>query len=142
MNNIHYVHTDPPSFESKLIQAIMGLSGMKKRTEEKMITGSYAKDPAKPPKSLWRNFDIRETEQSGRKVWTISPNDYKSDIVILYLHGGAYMGNILRLHWDLINQLVRKTGARIVIPDYPLAPECNIQGSLWFCWRFICKTDN
>jgi len=132
VNNIDYVHAEPPSFESKLIQAIMGLSGMKMRTEEKMITDSYAKDPAKLPKSLWRNFDIRETEQSGRKVWTISPNDYKSDIVILYLHGGAYMGNILRLHWDLINQLVRKTGARIVIPDYPLAPDATYREAYGF----------
>lgn len=125
MNSINYLHTKPPSFESRLIQAIMGLSGMKMRTEEKMIKDSFAKDPAKLPKSLRRNIDIRETEQNGRKVWTISPDDYKSDIVILYLHGGAYMGNILRLHWDLINLLVRKTGAIIVVPDYPLAPDAT-----------------
>lgn len=132
MNSIDYLHAEPPSFESKLIQAIMGLSGMKMRTEEKMISDSYAKYPAKLPKSLWKNFDIRETEQNGRNVWTISPNDYKSDTVIMYLHGGAYMGNILRLHWDLINQLVRKTGARIVIPDYPLAPEATYREAYGF----------
>ncbi|MCK7488339.1 MAG: hypothetical protein MZU97_24720 [Bacillus subtilis] len=57
-----------------------------------MIKDSFAKDPARLPKSLLRNFDIREAEQNGRKVWTISPDDYKSDIVILYLHGGAYVG--------------------------------------------------
>lgn len=132
MNNIDYLHPEPPSFESKLIQAIMSLSGMKRRTEEKMIKDSYAKDPAKLPKSLRRNFDVRETEQSSRKVWTISPNDYKSDIVILYLHGGAYMGNILRLHWDLINQLVMKTGARTVVPDYPLAPAATYREAYGF----------
>jgi len=139
VNSIDYLHANPPSFESKLIQAIMGLSGMKMRTEEKMITDSYAKYPAKLPKSLRRNFDIRETEQYGRKVWTISPDDYKSDIVILYLHGGAYVGNILRLHWDLINQLVRKTGARIVVPDYPLAPDATYREAYGFIGDLYAK---
>ncbi|MDZ7633552.1 MAG: alpha/beta hydrolase [Bacteroidales bacterium] len=105
---------------------------MKRRTEEKMITDSYSKDPAELPKSLWRNFDIRETEQSGRKVWTLSPKDCKSEIVILYLHGGAYMGNILSLHWDLIKELVKKTGAEIVVPDYPLAPDATYREAYSF----------
>ena len=103
----------------------MGLSGMKKRTEEKMIKDRFGRDPAKLPKSLLKNFDMRETEQTGRKVWKIAPKGYKSEAVILYLHGGAYMGNILRLHWDLIYELVKKTGATIVVPDYPLAPDAT-----------------
>jgi acetyl esterase/lipase len=139
VNSIDYLHPEPPSFESKLIQAIMGLSGMKTRTGEKMIKDSFAKDPAKLPKSLWRNFDIRETEQNGRKVWTVSPNEYTSDIVILYLHGGAYMGNILRLHWDLVNQLVRKTGARIVVPDYPLAPGATYREAYGFVGELYAR---
>lgn len=103
----------------------MGLFGMKRITEEKMIKDGYARDPAKLPKSLKRNFDIRETEQEGRRIWTIAPKADKSEIVILYLHGGAYMGNILRLHWDFVGQLVKRTGAIMVVPDYPLAPEAT-----------------
>jgi len=125
VNNIDYQHSEPPSFESKLVQVIMGLFGMKRRTEDKMIKDSYARDPAKLPKSLLINFDIRVSEQNGRKIWTIAPKGNKPETVILYLHGGAYMGNILRLHWDLIRELVAKTGTTIVVPDYPLAPEAT-----------------
>jgi acetyl esterase/lipase len=125
MNNIDYQHNTPPSFEFKLIQTTMGLFGMKKKMEKKMITNNFVKDPAKPPISLMRNFNIREIEQNGRTVWTISPKENASEVVILYLHGGAYMGNISKQHWDLIEKLMIKTNSIIVVPDYPLTPEAN-----------------
>ena len=125
MNNIDYQHTTPPSFESKLIQSIMGLFGMKKKMEKKMITNSFVKEPEKPSKSLLKNYNVEESEQKCRKVWTISPKANKSDVVVLYLHGGAYMANISKQHWDLIELLIRKTNATIVVPDYPLTPEAS-----------------
>jgi acetyl esterase/lipase len=101
----------------------MGLFGMKQMTERKMISNGFAKEPANIPVSLLNRFNIEEAEQDDRKIWTISPVDIKSDLVILYLHGGAYMSNLRKEHWILIKELITKTGAAIVVPDYPLAPE-------------------
>jgi acetyl esterase/lipase len=123
MSNIDYQHNIAPSFQSKLIQFAVGLFGMKQRMEKKMITNSFVKDPVKIPVTLLRNFNIQESEQKGRKVWTISPPVNKSDLVILYFHGGAYMGNVCKEHWIFIEKLISKTNSAIVIPDYPLAPE-------------------
>ncbi len=120
--NIDYQHNRPPSFESKITQSIMGLLGMKKSMEKKMITNSFVKEPAKPTKSLMRNYDIEESQQNGRKVWVISPKANKSEVIILYLHGGAYMCNITYQHWNIIEQLISKTNATIIVPDYPLTP--------------------
>ncbi len=125
MNNIDYQHSISQSFQSKLMQIAMVLFGMKKRTERKMITNGFSKEPAKIPDSLLRNFKIKECEQNRRKVWTISPIDSKSDLIILYFHGGAYMSNILTEHWRLIEKLICKTSAAIVVPDYPLTPEAS-----------------
>ena len=125
MNNIDYQHNISQSFQSKLIQTAMGLFGMKKKTERKMITNGFAKEPAKIPNSLLKNFNIQEAEQNARKVWTISPVDSKSDLIILYFHGGAYMSNIITEHWSLIEKLISKTSATIVVPDYPLTPEAS-----------------
>jgi len=125
MNNIDYQHNIPPSFKAKLIQFTMSLIGMKKRMEKKMISNSFNKNPAKPSKSLLNNFIIQDIEQYGRKVWTIFPNESNPDVVILYLHGGAYMANISKQHWDLIEQLISKTNATIVVPDYPLTPDAS-----------------
>jgi acetyl esterase/lipase len=101
----------------------MGLFGMKKKIERKMITNGFAKEPAKIPKSLLKNYNIQEAEQDAYNVWTISPVDSKSDLIILYFHGGAYISNLRTEHWSLIEKLISKTGATVVVPDYPLAPE-------------------
>ena len=123
MNNIDYQHSISQSFQSKLIQTAMGLFGMKKKMERKMITNGFAKEPAKIPKSLLNKFNIQETEHNARKVWTISPIDIKSDLIILYFHGGAYISSLIKEHWSLIEELISKTGATIIVPDYPLTPE-------------------
>jgi len=125
MKYFDYQHSISQSFQSKLIQTAMGLSGMKKKTERNMITNGFAKEPAKIPKSLLKNFNIQEAEQDAHKVWTISPVDSKSDLIILYFHGGAYMSNLRTEHWRLIEKLISKTGATIIVPDYPLAPEAG-----------------
>ena len=41
---------------------------------------------------------------------------------MLYLHGGAYVGDLTAPYWSLIGTLVDDTGATLVVPAYPLAP--------------------
>ena len=43
--------------------------------------------------------------------------------VILYLHGGAYLMGSPRTHAALTASLALRTGARVFLPDYRLAPE-------------------
>jgi acetyl esterase/lipase len=42
--------------------------------------------------------------------------------VVVGLHGGAYVREIALPHWLSYARLVRTTGARVVVPIYPLAP--------------------
>lgn len=127
MNSIDYQHSVSQSFQSKLILKTMGLFGMKEKTERKMIENGFAREPAKIPKSLLKNFNVKEAEQNERKVWTITAIDNKSDLIIIYFHGGAYMGNLIAEHWYLIEKLIIKTGATMVVPDYPLTPESGCE---------------
>jgi acetyl esterase/lipase len=123
MNNIDYQHSISQSFQSRLIQTAMCLFGMKNETERKMIINGFAKEPAKIPKSLFKKFSVQASKQNAHNVWTISPIDSKSDLIILYFHGGAYMSSLIKEHWRLIEELISKTAATIIIPDYPLIPE-------------------
>jgi len=132
MNNIDYKHGIPQSFQSRLIQMAMGLFGMKHKTERKMISNGFVKEPAEIPDVLFKNFNIEEAEQNGRKVWTISPIDSKPDLIIIYFHGGAYMSSLLKEHWSLIEKLTRKTHATIIVPDYPLTPEASCKETFDF----------
>ena len=125
MNYIEYQYDKPPSLKSKLIQSVIGFLGMRKSLEKKMITNNFKKEPTDPPKSMRKNFKIEEIEQNSRKIWIISPKNCTSDNVVLFLHGGAYMANLTKPHWSLIEHLCIKTNSIIVVPDYPLTPEAT-----------------
>ena len=45
-----------------------------------------------------------------------------SDTLIIYLHGGAYVSEMLPFHWMMLDKLTRMIDAAFIIPDYPLAP--------------------
>ncbi len=122
MSSIIYRHQVPPGIESRLIQRIMGFIGVKGVMNKKIVNDSFNKKPAGIPKSIIRKFDVNTDEFSDRKVWSITPKKNANDNVILFLHGGAYYANITRLHWRLVEKLVDRTNATVVVPDFPLAP--------------------
>ena len=43
--------------------------------------------------------------------------------IVLYLHGGAYLMGSPQTHRSITAQLARRTGMRVMVPDYRLAPE-------------------
>lgn len=129
---MEYHHTKPASAQAKLIQSVMRWTGMQKKTERRMLFNLFKKDPAIPSRSLRRIFLLKESELLGRRVWTISPPAHRSDAVILFLHGGAYMASINKQHWNFIGQLIHKTQAVHVVPDYPLAPEASCEETYRF----------
>ena len=58
-----------------------------------------------------------------------------SDIVMIYLHGGAYVFNISQAHYLLITQLVKETEIDTHVLDYPLAP--NAHG--YTAFDYVCS---
>ena len=62
----------------------------------------------------------------GRNIFIVTPkNKQKSNLKILYFHGGSYVAEATEQHWQFIEQIVNDTGATIIFPDYPLTPKYN-----------------
>lgn len=59
----------------------------------------------------------------GRTVYTVKPRRHGSGWHVLYTHGGGFVHPLRTLHWDVVEALVRHTGASIHVAIYPLAPE-------------------
>jgi monoterpene epsilon-lactone hydrolase len=59
----------------------------------------------------------------GVKVETVSAPGADPDRTLLYLHGGGYVMGSPNTHRKLAADLSRAAGMRVVVPDYPLAPE-------------------
>jgi acetyl esterase/lipase len=123
MGNWIYYHADPPGAESKLIRFFLGLFDMKKVMEKKIADKGYRKEPAPVPKSLRKKLNIDVEVFQGRKAWVLSPKSGSSGQIILYLHGGVYFANITTRHWRFLEQVVLHNKAKMIVPDYPLAPE-------------------
>lgn len=78
------------------------------------------------PKEIDQKYNVKVDQFMNRKIFTIMPREKEtSEKVIIYLHGGAYMAEITSEHWDFLSRLIDKTGATIILPDYPLAPKYN-----------------
>jgi acetyl esterase/lipase len=135
-SNIIYIHDKPVSRQSQQIQRLFSFIGQKRRMEKTMRAKLLKKQPAtaaKLPKSLRKKANITISEIDNHKIWTIRPKanlskNKPSDKRILYIHGGAYVHNILKYHWQFLEDLLDKTGATLIIPDYPLAPKANYIG--------------
>ncbi len=84
------------------------------------------KFPARPLTGLYLRYDIDVDDRWGHNVWTLEPVKDMNNKVILYLHGGAYKYNFVSAHWYFIGHIIDQLHAKVVAPDYPLAPEYNV----------------
>ena len=69
--------------------------------------------------------EIKTEQYKNRKVFIVTPKEEKSNIKILYFHGGAYAAEATEKHWEFIQKLALDTKATIIMPDYPLIPKYN-----------------
>ena len=78
------------------------------------------------PKKVEEECNLEINYFMERKIFTLSPkNGKKSDLVILYFHGGSYVAEASTQHWEFIEKLAVDTNSTIIVPDYPLAPKYN-----------------
>lgn len=62
-------------------------------------------------------------EFQGSKVYTLTKEGY--DCIILYIHGGAWIYEILGGHVKLCDELATGLNAKVYMPLYPLAPQAK-----------------
>ncbi len=58
----------------------------------------------------------------GFPSYVITPREGRVHRTLYYVHGGGYMAPIDAFHVRYATRLAKAIGARIVMPDYPLAP--------------------
>lgn len=67
----------------------------------------------------------QEDNEYGRIVYV--HEDPTSRYVVFYLHGGAYLQDIILPHWQFIDRLAKKTEAEVIVPLYRLVPFATYQ---------------
>lgn len=76
------------------------------------------------PKEIEDVCEVSIQEYTGRKVFIVTPKEQnETKYTILYIHGGSYMAEVKKEHWEFIKNIAIDTNATIILPDYPLAPK-------------------
>ena len=79
----------------------------------------------KVPEGIEETCNLEVKTFIGRHLFILTPKEEKSDKVILYFHGGAYMAEATNDHWEFLENVVNDTKATVIMPDYPLTPKHN-----------------
>jgi acetyl esterase/lipase len=66
---------------------------------------------------------VKEELAAGFPAYVITPRRVTPTRTLFYLHGGGFVGPIDRFQVRYATRLAAAIGARVVLPDYPLAPE-------------------
>lgn len=115
------------SRQAKILSVALRLVNLKGSVDAALDSGgARAAKTAPPPRSLQAYLDVEERQSQGRSVYFLRRKDRKDDSHIFYLHGGAYVHSISRLHWSLIEKISKATGRSFVVPAYPLAPASTL----------------
>lgn len=116
------------SLRSRLLDRLILLTGRKKWWASAAVVQERARKLAlRPaphhPVRLARNIktDLRFAE--GWPVYHIEATRSAGALHhVVFLHGGAYVHEIVATHWSFVSHLANETNAHCVVPIYPLAP--------------------
>ena len=73
-----------------------------------------------PPPALTRRVRLAVHHVEGWPVYEITPAKTQPGRTVVYWHGGAYVNEIMAVHWWFLSALAAQTQTRVIVPIYPL----------------------
>ena len=70
-----------------------------------------------------KRFAVEVDDSTDFPTYVITPRGFAPERTVFFVHGGAFMAPIDPFHIRYAARLATSLRARIVMPDYPLAPE-------------------
>lgn len=118
-----------PSLSYYIVTAVLRIRGIKKIFLQDPIPYEKLRkeDIHKPSKRLLKGNKSKQFEVLSTLVTALeSPNKEASPFLLLYCPGGAFVSGPNLLSWDSLVKLVKNTGIKAWMLDYPKAPESKI----------------
>ncbi|HZM82269.1 MAG TPA: alpha/beta hydrolase fold domain-containing protein [Candidatus Limnocylindrales bacterium] len=110
------------SLKSRAVVAVLWLSRRQRRhrtAEAARARVAYlARHPSShKPSGLHLPYTLDDS--SG---WPVYRVDTGAQNEVIYIHGGSYLNQIVRQHWQFIGHVARHAPANVTVPIHPLAP--------------------
>lgn len=79
--------------------------------------------PTRLVPSFQRRYDVEVDRTGGFATHVLTPRTHPVERTVVWMHGGGFVAPIDAFHVRYADRLAQLLRARIVMPDYPLAPE-------------------
>ena len=82
------------------------------------------KTTSAPPARALRGLDVSTSVVDGFDVHTVvAPGTPGGAPVVVYLHGGAYVNELVVQHWQFVAEVASRLAVEVRVPIYGLAPQ-------------------
>ena len=108
------------TWANSLSDLVPVLKGIDTTTKMSDIRDSYAKMLAQNPAPAGVKFEA--VNMGGVPGTLVTPDEIKTDAVVMYIHGGAYIVGRPDGYHGIGGNYAKMLGARVYMPDYRLAP--------------------
>ena len=118
--------TGEPSFVHQFFVGVFRVVGVVGKLFGAQSAVSFAApllESDSPPWFTTLGLNVQRSEFEGMPVWTLQSPMSSSGNYVVGLHGGGYVLKPTLLHWLDYAAMARDTGATVVVPIYPLAPQ-------------------
>lgn len=115
------------SLSSKVVKIILRLMNYKEPyTKYELDIQKVRKDNISVPgRGMCKGCEIKEETVGSSRTWHLIPKVLKNKKLIIYFHGGGFVVGMVKEQWNTIAKIAVLTGSKVLIPEYPLAPENN-----------------
>jgi hypothetical protein len=118
--------TGEPSFVHEIFVGVFRVAGVVGRLFGAQSATSFLAPVLtsdSPPWFTTLGLDVQRSEFEGMPVWTVQSPGSTSGKTVVAIHGGGYVYQPSIFHWLDYAAMARDTGATVVVPIYPLAPQ-------------------
>lgn len=92
------------------------------RAHERVQERALHPKPFGPPQNLRADVRVDVRHEDGWPVYTLTPTKSTPVGSVVYLHGGGWVNEIAKQHWQLAAQIAADASTVVTVPIYPLAP--------------------
>jgi len=89
----------------------------------------------RPSKKYVDRFERSEFE--GHAVWTCKPKANPTGKAYVHIHGGGFVYGLQPGHYMSLCELADKSGAIVIVPDYPLPPTSAADMGAWSMRQYL-----
>lgn len=108
------------SVVAKGVSGLLSLSPkITENKKNKKIKKSLSKGEKKSESS--GIFKTRYSDNSKGRIFYANENS-DSNVVLIYIHGGAYCNDFTSFHWYFLRKIVKSTNVKLIAPAYRLVP--------------------